>query len=327
MKSTHLFQRTALALAKTVFLSAIVCVSAGAQQYPAKPITVVTAFGAGSSTDISTRSIAQRLSTALGQPVVVVNKPGATGKIAALAVTSAPPDGYTLLATTNSVVAAPYLIKDPGYDPAKDLTAISLTGYVPAILVINPEVPANSVTELTAIAKAKPGKLSYAGGASLPQIAGATYASRAHIDLMYVPYGSTPQALQDLLAGRVSMMFLDIQTSTPHIRAGKLRALAVTPKNRSQLWPEMATMQEAGVPNFDINSWQAWFGPANMPEEIVTRLATEMRKILESPEIKAQFAQRGMEAVATTPKDFAAFIGSEVAHWAKLTKDAGIQPQ
>lgn len=327
----HKFPTLAASTTASKFLLAVtltaVCGVALAQHYPTRPITVVTAFGAGSSTDISTRSIAEKLGHALGQPVVVLNKPGATGKIAAQFVANAPSDGYTLLATTNSVVAAPYLMKDSGYNLDKDFTPVGLTGNVPAILVVNPTVPASTVAELTAYGKANPGKLSYAGGASLPQIAGATYANRAKIDLLYVPYGSTPSALQDLLAGRVSMMFLDIQTSTPHIKAGKLRPLAVTTKARSALWPEMPTMQEAGVPNFDITSWQAWFGPAKLPAPIVNRLATELREIVQSPEIQKQFASRGMEAASTTPAEFSTYVGTEYKHWGQLIKDAGIKPE
>lgn len=326
MTSQAIVRSSFLQLSVIFFAAANLTTAANAQSYPSKPITVISAFAPGSSTDISTRAIAQKLSEALGQQVIVDNKPGANGVIAAQAVQRAEPSGYTLLATTNSIVAAPSLMKSVTYT-MKDFTPITPTGNIPAILAINGKLPHKAVAELTTYAKAHPGELSYAGGASLPIIAGATYGRRAGINLKYVPYKSTPQALTDVLSGEISMMFIDVQTSKPLIQAGQLRGLALTTKERSALWPDMPTMQEAGVSDFDINSWQGWFGPANMPKEVAVRLNTEIRKILENPEMKKQFEGRGVDMFYMTSDEFTKFVGEQSSLWQRLVKDSGIEPE
>ncbi|ETR76999.1 ABC transporter substrate-binding protein [Afipia sp. P52-10] len=308
--------------------SALFAGLARADTYPSKTVTLVLPFGAGSATDTSTRIIAQQLSAALGQPVVIENKPGANGMIAASYVARSAPDGYTLFVTTNtSHSAAPSLMKTINYDPIKDFTPLARTGNIPFMLVVHPDVPAKSVAELTAYAKANPGKLTYASGSSGAIVMGATYARRAGIDVLHVPYKSSPPALTDLMAGRVSMMFIDVLAGLPHVQAGKLRALAMSTKERSALLPDMPSMQEAGVQDFDINSWQGWFGPANMPKDVVTRLNTEIRKIIDNPEIKKQLAERGMDAFSGTPEEFGKFVEEQLVVWTRLIKDAGIEPE
>jgi len=252
---------------------------------------------------------------------------GANGSIAASYVARSAPDGYTLFVTTNTTHSAnPYLLKTMSYDPVKDFTPIARTGDLPFMLVINPEIPANSVAELIALAKKEPGKYSYASGSSSAIVSGATFARLAGIDLLHVPYKSSPPALTDVIAGRVSMMFVD-GSDRPAARHGKaLKALAVTTKQRSALLPELPTMDDT-VKGFDITSWQGYLGPANMPNDIVIRLNAEIRKIVERPDIKSQLAERGMEAFSGPPEEFDAFLKEQLVLWEKLITAAGIEKQ
>ena len=295
--------------------------------YPNRNITLVLPFAAGSGTDTTTRIISKELGTALGVGTVIDNKAGANGSIAASYVARSTPDGYTLFVTTNTTHSAnPYLLKTMSYDPMKDFTPIARTGDLPFMLVIHPDIPAKSVAELIALAKKEPGKYSYASGSSSAIVSGATFARLAGIDLLHVPYKSSPPALTDLMAGRTSMMFIDVLTGLPHVKAGALRALAVTTKQKSALLPELPTMDET-VKGFDITSWQGYFGPANLPKDIVTKLNAEIRKIVERPEVKAQLAERGMEAFSSTPEEFEKFLKDQLVLWEKLITDAGIEKQ
>jgi putative tricarboxylic transport membrane protein len=308
---------------------AIALVSAASAQapYPTRNITLVLPFAAGSGTDTTTRIISKELGTALGVGTVIDNKAGANGSIAANYVARSAPDGYTLFVTTNTTHSAnPYLLKIMSYDPIKDFTPIARTGDLPFMLVINPEIPANSVAELIALAKKEPGKYSYASGSSSAIVSGATFARLAGIDLLHVPYKSSPPALTDVIAGRVSMMFIDVLTGLPHVKAKALKVLAVTTKQKSALLPELPTMDET-VKGFDISSWQGYFGPAGLPKEMVTKLNAEIRKIVERPEIKAQLAERGMEAFSNTPEEFEQFVKDQLVLWEKLITDAGIEKQ
>jgi tripartite-type tricarboxylate transporter receptor subunit TctC len=308
---------------------AIAFVSAASAQapYPTRNITLVLPFAAGSGTDTTTRIISKELGTALGVGTVIDNKAGANGSIAASYVARSAPDGYTLFVTTNTTHSAnPFLLKTLSYDPMKDFTPIARTGDLPFMLVINPEIPANSVAELIALAKKEPGKYSYASGSSSAIVSGATFARLAGIDLLHVPYKSSPPALTDVIAGRVSMMFIDVLTGLPHVKAKALKVLAVTTKQKSALLPELPTMDET-VKGFDITSWQGYFGPANLPKEMVTKLNAEIRKIVERPEIKEQLAERGMEAFSSTPEEFEKFLKDQLVLWEKLITDAGIEKQ
>lgn len=295
---------------------------------PGKNITLVLPFAAGSGTDTTTRLISKELAVALGANIVIDNKPGANGSIAASYVARSEPDGYTLFVTTNTSHSAnPYLLKNMTYDPIKDFTPIARTGDLPFMLVINPEIPANSVAELVALAKKEPGRYSYASGSSSAIVSGATFAHLAGLDLLHVPYKSSPPALTDVIAGRVSMMFVDVPTGLPHVQGKALKALAVTTMKRSALLPELPTMDEAGVKGFDITSWQGYLGPANMPKDIVTRLNAEIRKIVERPDIKSELASRGMEAFSGTPESFDKFLKEQLVVWEKLIRDAKIEKQ
>src|SRR5438128_5477335 len=316
-----------LATAAISLALALTAAASAQAPYPNRNITLVLPFAAGSGTDTTTRLIGKELGVALGVSTVVDNKAGANGSIAASYVARSAPDGYTLFVTTNTSHSAnPYLLKTMSYDPQKDFTPIARTGDLPFMLVINPEIPANSVAELIALAKKEPGKYSYASGSSSAIVSGATFARLAGIDLLHVPYKSSPPALTDLMAGRTSMMFIDVLTGLPHVKAGALRALPVTTRQKSALLPELPTMDET-VKGFDISSWQGYFGPANLPKEMVTKLNAEIRKVVERPEVKAQLAERGMEAFSSTPEEFDKFVKDQLVLWEKLIADAGIEKQ
>ena len=315
--------RLAVALAATLFGTA-----SDAQTFPSKPITIITSFGPGSASDTITRLVAQPLGIALKQSVVVEARTGANGALAGAYVARSAPDGYTLLMTTNSAHSAvPFLMKNPPYDPVKDFTAVSRLGSFTLFLVVHPSVPAHSVKELIAYAKANPGKLTYASGNTAGVIGGATLRHFAEADMLHVPYKSTPQALTDVIAGRVSMMFADFTTAMPHVKSGALRALAVTRIKRSTLFPELPTMDEAGVTGFDMDAWAGFVAPAKTPPEVVKLLNTEMRKIIDSDDTKAKMRNVGFEAFSSAPQELDDFIKVQLGKWKKMVDDAGIQPE
>jgi tripartite-type tricarboxylate transporter receptor subunit TctC len=307
---------------------ALLSVNANAQTYPDKQINLIVPFGPGSGTDAISRIVAQHLSSALGQNIVVENKPGANGALAATQVARSAPDGYSLFMSTNSPQsAAPFLNKSIAYDPVKDFAAISRVGSFTLLLVVNPDVPAKSVSELITYARANPGKLSFASGNTSGIVAGETLKHWGKLDILHVPYKSVPPAMTDLLAGRVSMMFVDLTNALPHVRSGKVRALAASRKERSKLFPEVPSLHEAGVTNFEMDSWAGLLAPANTPKEIVERLNAEVRKIIETPEIRQKIGNIGFEAFASTPDEFAAFIKTQLESWGRMVRDAGIQPE
>ena len=311
----------------------VVCVAfaasaVAAQTYPNKPITIVVPFAPGSGTDSITRIIGQQLSVALNQSVVIENKAGASGVIAASYVARATPDGHTLLMATNSTHSAnPSLFKNLSYDPVKDFAPVARAGSYVFMLVVNPNIPAKTLPELVVYAKANPGKLTYASGNTTGIVAGETLKSKAGFDVLHVPYKSTPPALNDVIGGRVSMMFIDLAPGLEHVRAGTLRALAVTTKERSALLPDLPSLHEAGIPGYDVTSWAGLFAPAGTPKEIVARLNEEVGKIIANPDLKAKIAVTGFDAFTGPPETLAAFVQSELVNWAKLIKDAGIEPQ
>ena len=309
-------------------LLACAAVPAAADTFPSKQITLVVPFAAGSGTDTVARVVAQHLGQALGQTVVVDNKAGANGAIAAVFVARAAPDGHTLFMTTNTSHSAnPSLFKNLSYDPVKDFAPVSRIGNLPFMMVVNPEIPAKTVQDFVAHAKANAGKLAFASGNSTGIVAGETLKRRGGIDVLHVPYKSTPPAINDLLAGRVSMMFVDLTSGIAHVRSGGLRALAVTTAERSVILPDLPAMREAGVADFDLNSWNGVFAPAGTPKPVIDRINAELRKIIANPEVKKRLADVGFDAFSSTPEELDAFIKSELVKWAKLIKDAGIEPQ
>jgi len=296
--------------------------------YPDKPISLVVPFPAGSGTDAVGRIFAAELGEILGQQVVVENKPGANATIAAHYVARAKPDGYTLFVTTNtSHSAAPFLMKNVPYDPVKDFTPIARGGNLPFLLVVNPKRPYKSVQELIDYARKNPGRVTYATGNSTGIVAGATLARRAGIDLLHVPYKGTPQALTDLVGGQVDFMFTDLASGLPFVQSGQLRALAVSTAERSTIVPDLPSMREAGVADFDLNSWNGYFGPAGLPPEIVAKLNAAINQIVSDPDVRKRLAGLGFDAFSGTPESFASFVAEQRDLWGKLIKDADIQPQ
>jgi tripartite-type tricarboxylate transporter receptor subunit TctC len=297
-----------------------------ADNYPSRPITMVPVFGPGSASDTLCRIIAERLGPALGQPVIVEPRPGADGALGALYVHHQPADGYTLLMATNSPFSAdPYLHKDVNYDPVKDFVPITRVGSFTLMLVVDPKLPIHSVQELIDYAKANPGKLSFATGNTAGIVAVETIKHTAGVSMLHVPYKSTPPALEDIMGGRVSMMLADFTTAMPHVSAGTLRPLAVSRIKRSTLFPDLPTMDEAGIKGFDLDTWAGLVAPAGTPPEVVVKLNGALRKIIDDPEVQARFKNVGFEAFSSTPEELGEFIKIQLALWGKMIKDANIQ--
>jgi putative tricarboxylic transport membrane protein len=297
-----------------------------ADDYPTRPITFVNPFGAGSASDTLCRIIADKFGPAIGQPIVVEDKPGVDGALSAQFVHHQAADGYTLLMATNSPLSAdPFLHKDINYDPIKDFTPVTRVGSFTLMLVINPKLPIHSVKELVDYAKANPGKLSFASGNTAGIVAGDMLAKWAGVNLIHVPYNSTPPALQDIIAGRVSMMFADFTTAMPHVSAHTLRALAVTRIKRSKLFPDLPTMDQAGIKGFNLDAWAGLVAPAGTPPAVVAKLNKTLRPIIDSPEVQAKFKNVGFEGFSSTPEEFGNYIKEQLLEWKNMVKQANIQ--
>jgi tripartite-type tricarboxylate transporter receptor subunit TctC len=297
-----------------------------ADTYPSRPITLIVPFGAGSATDTVCRIIAEPLSAALKQPVIVEPRPGVDGELAATFVAHQPADGYTLMMATNSPLSAdPFLHNGLSYDAVKDFTAITRVGSFTLMLVINRDIPATTVSELIAYAKANPGKLSYASGNTSGIVAGETLKHWGGFEALQVPYKSTPPALADIIAGRVSMMFADFTTAMPHVSAGKLRALAQTRIKRSSLYPELPTLDEAGIKGFDLDAWAGVVAPAKTPPEVVAKLNTALRRIIDDPATKAKLKRVGFEGFSSSPDELGDYIKAQLDVWRKMVADSGVQ--
>jgi tripartite-type tricarboxylate transporter receptor subunit TctC len=311
---------------KLIWVLLLLCATAQAQ-YPNKPVRVVVPFPAGSSTDIVTRVLASSVSQSLGQTLVVDNKAGADGAIAATEVAKAAPDGYTLLMATNSPMSAvPALKKSPPYDPVADFTPITDVGRYTFFIVVHPSVPAMTLKELIDYARANPGKLNYATGNTSGIVSTAYFASLAKIELVHVPYKGEPQALTDLVAGRVQLMFCSSGTSMPQIRDGKLRPLVTTLGKRSHLLPEVPTIAEAGMPQFSITSWAGLFGPAKMPREIVERLNREFGAAMARADVQAAMEKQAFALTPSTPGELAAFVKEQMESYRRILRAAGVEP-
>ena len=303
---------------------------AAAQSWPAaKPIRIVIAFGPGSASDIIARLLGERLSRALGQSVIVDAKPGAAGQIAAEHVAGSPADGYTLFLTTNTTHSAnPYLYKHLRYDPVKDFTPVSRIGYLPFLLLVNSQTPVKTLQELVAYAKATPAKANYAYTSSTGQIAAAALSNYTDMKAVGVAYKSAPEAVTSTLGGQVLFTILDFATTKGAVSAGRLRPLAVTPKERTSLAPELPTISEAThLQNFDLVAWIGLFGPANLPGPITSRLHSELGKIMEAPDIKARLLALGTEPAVADPAAFGDFVKAQLSVWAEYSRIAGVEPQ
>jgi tripartite-type tricarboxylate transporter receptor subunit TctC len=299
-----------------------------AQEYPRKPIRLIVPFAPGGGNDTVARAIAQSAGASLGQPVVVDNRAGAGGMLGAELAARSPPDGYTLfLGGVGSHAINPNLHAKLPYDPVKDFAPITLIASAPSVLVVNPSLPARTLAEFTALAKASPGRINYAsnGNGSSAQLAAVLYESMAGVQMVHVPYKGLAPALVDLLAGEVQAMFSSVVAIVPNIKAGRLRALAVTGKRRAALLPEVPTLDESGVPGYEAGSWYGILAPAGTPQAVVAKLHEAIVRALAQPEVRERLVSEGAEVIGSTPEAFAAHITAELARMGKLISDADIR--
>jgi tripartite-type tricarboxylate transporter receptor subunit TctC len=298
-----------------------------AQTYPSKPINLVVTYPPGGGADAMARLIAPKLGEALGQTVVVENKPGASGQIGASAVAKAAPDGYTLMLDASSFAVNPALYAKLPYDSEKAFRPIGVIALFPNVLLVNPNFAAKSVPDLISLAKAKKDGVAYAssGNGSAQHLAGAMFESSANVDMVHIPYKGGGPALTDVIGGQVPVFFGNLASTLQHIQSGKLRALAVTSSKRSAILPDAPTIAEAGAPGYEVYEWNAIFAPAGTPEPIITALAAALKKALDTPEVKARIAQLGGELRANSPETAAPFIRGQMQLWGKLVKERGIK--
>ena len=311
-----------------LFIFAMLAIVAQAEIYPSKPIRVVVPYPPGGTPDILIRELAPKLTAALGQQIIVDNRPGAGGNIGSEVVAKAAPDGYTLVmgtTATHSINQALY--KKLAYDPVKDFVAVALIATMPNVLVVNNDFPVKNVKELIALAKAKPGTITFGSGGNgtTHHLSGALFEKMTGVDMTHVPYKGAGQALPDLIGGQINIMFDNITSSMAYIKSGKLRVLAVTTPKRSAALPDVPTMQEAGVPGYEMSGWFGLLAPAKTPPEIVARLNKAINKILQSIEMKELLAKQGAEIVISTPAEFTAFVKERTDKMTKVVKDSGAQ--
>jgi len=301
-----------------------------AQDYPVKPVRAIVPFPPGGAADIIARHTSQKLSEAFGTQFIVDNRGGAGGAIGTEFVARAVPDGYTLLKASSSTMSInPHFAAKQTYDPHTSFTPIILIGYAPNVLVAHPSVPAKTVKELIALAKAKPESLSFAsnGSGTLSHLTGELFMQRAGIKLLHVPYKGAAPAVIDTVSGQTTLLFAAYPSITTQVKAGRLKALAVTSAKRIEIAPQLPTVAEAALPGFESNQWWGFYGPAGLPPAIVTRLNAEMNKILRTPDIKQRFAADGAEPGGGTPAELAAYLKADYERWGKVVKTAGIKPE
>ena len=296
-----------------------------AQTFPVKPIKIIVPFPAGGTVDFFARVISTKLSDALGQSVLVENRAGAGGNIAAEAVAKATPDGYTLLMGSEIIAINTSLYSKLGYDPVKDLAPITLVGTVPNILIVHPGLPVNSVNELIALAKKTPGKISFAstGQGTSTHLSSELFKLMANVDMLHVPYKGGPPAIADLISGQVNMMFINMPTGITHVRSGKAKILAVSSIKRISQLPDVPTVDQAGVKGFETSAWSGLYAPAGTPADIINRLNAEVVKILKQQSVREQLLAQGAEPVGDTPEEFSRFTQAEISKWAKIIKISG----
>jgi tripartite-type tricarboxylate transporter receptor subunit TctC len=315
-----------LVLAAALFAMALPSL---AQTWPNKTVKIVVPFPAGGPTDVLTRVLADKLGAQMGQPVVVENKPGAGGSIGADLVAKSAADGYALvMATASTHSIGPYLGKLP-YDPVKDFTPIVWVGNATNLMVVSNHVPANSVKELIELARKDPGKFNYAtsGIGTISHLTTELFASMAGVKLTHVPYKGTQQSIPDIMSGQVAILFDNIMTAQPNVKAGKVKALAISSPKRSALVPDIPTVAESGLPGFQSVVWFGLLGPAGTPKAVVDRMNAEMNKALLLPEVQARFVQMGFEPAGGTPGDFAQTIQRDAEKWSKVIREAGVKPE
>jgi tripartite-type tricarboxylate transporter receptor subunit TctC len=308
------------------FGAAALSLGAAAQEYPVKAIRFIVPFAPGGPTDIMSRALAEKLTARLGQQLVVDNRGGAGGSIGTAIAARSTPDGYTIVIGHIGTLAINVsLYPSLEYDPVKDFAPISMIATLPLGLFVNANVPVKSVAELVALAKAKPGQLNFgsAGNGSATQMAGAMFKTIAGIDIVHVPYKGNAASLVDLVAGRVQMMFSNLLTTAPHVKAGRLRAIAISTAKRSQQAPDLPTIAESGVPGYDYAPWYGILAPAGTPRAIVMRLNREIGQIINTPEMKERFRKQGIDLLTSTPEAFAELIRREIPKWREIVKKSG----
>jgi tripartite-type tricarboxylate transporter receptor subunit TctC len=300
-------------------------IAAWAQPYPAKAIRIVVPFPAGGTSDILSRAIGQKLTEEWKQLVIVDNRPGASANIGAEVVVKSPPDGYTLLCASTIHTINPSLYSKLSYDPVRDFTAITLIAATSQVLAVHPSVPVTTVKEFVAYARRRPGALNYssAGNGSQPHLTAELFKARTGIDIVHVPYKGAPPAMTDLLAGQVALTFATAPSAVPHVKSGRLRALGVSTARPIAALPDVPTIAEAGVPGFEASGSNGLVGPAGMPAAIVDRINAAVVRIVKEPAMSKYLSDQGADPWTTTPAEYAAYIKSEVAKWAKVVKDSG----
>jgi tripartite-type tricarboxylate transporter receptor subunit TctC len=298
---------------------------AGAQDWPSRPFRLILPFPPGGGTDILGRLIAERLSASLGQPVVTENRGGAGGNVGAEAAARSAPDGYTIVLVAPSLAISPTLYSKINYDPVKDFAPVSLVATVPNVMITQPSLPAENLQEFIAYARSRPGALNFgSGGAGTSNhLAGELFNIVTGTKLVHVPYKGVNLAMQDVLAGNVHLVFIGIPAAAPHIKAGKLRALALVAPQRSSALPDVPTVAEAGLRDFEVTTWYGVLAPAGTPRSIVVRLNAELVKIMHSSELKERLAATGTEPLTSTPEEFAAYIKREIAKWGDVIRKSG----
>ncbi len=306
-------------------LALMVAATVNAQPFPTKPIKIIVPFPAGGTVDFFARVISTKLSDALGQSVLVENRAGAGGNIAAEAVAKAAPDGYTLLMGSEIIAINTSLYNKLGYDPVKDLTPITLVATVPNILIVHPSLPVSSVNELIALAKKTPGKISFAstGQGTSTHLSSELFKLMANVDILHVPYKGGPPAIADLISGQVNMMFINMPTGIGHVRSGKAKILAVSSIKRISQLPDVPTVDQSGVKGFETSAWSGLYAPAGTPVDIINRLHVEVVKILKQPSVREQLVAQGADPVGDTPEEFSRFTLAEISKWAKIIKVSG----
>jgi tripartite-type tricarboxylate transporter receptor subunit TctC len=308
---------------------ALLASAAAAQSYPSKTVRVVVSFPPGAGVDIVARTVMPRLADTLGQPFVIDNRAGASGNLGSEVAAHAPPDGYTLLFTPASVASSQALYPRLGYNLVKDLEPISMVAAAPFVLVVHPSLPVKNVKELIAMAKAKPGQLLYAstGNGGSPHLATELFKLEARIDITHIPYKGTPPAVTDLIAGQVSMMFANTLSVLPYVNSGRLRALAISSAKRSAAAPAIPTIAESGMPGFDSTTWFGVLVPTGAPREVVSKLNTELRRIVQTKAVADLLIAQGADPIGSTAEEFAARIKSDIAKWTVTIKAAGVRAE
>ena len=322
--------RTAILAAALLSVALMSAPRAFGQTYPNKPIKLVVTFPAGGGADFAGRVIAAKLAEALGQPVIIDNRAGGGGMIGNEAIAKSPPDGYALLlGAAGPMTIVPNLYENVSVNTLKDFEPISLIASSPFVLTVNPSMPANTLSEFTALARASPGKLNFgsSGTGGAPHLAGELYKRMAGVDIVHVPYKGLAQAITDLLGGQIQVLFADVGLVLPHFKSGKLKAIAVTGRERSLSLPDVPTMVEAGLAGYQAGTWYGLLAPAGTPKPIITRLNAEVRKALALPDVKSQFMTQAADPAPTTPEQFTTLIRDDFNKWSQLIKEAKIKLQ